>query len=392
MNDHIPFHRPDVDAADVQAISKVLDSRWLTTGKEARAFEEDFARYVGADHALALSSCTAALHLALELANVRGWHVIVPTLTFTATPAAVLMAGGYPIIADVDPNSLTLSVETIRRAIDETHMPTVGVMPVHYGGNPTGFREIVQYAKNHSLVVIDDAAHALPAIVDHRRIGDPSLGAFATCYSFYPTKPITTAEGGMLVMGSKEKLEEAREMSNHGIDDDAYQRSRTGLYHYEVSRMGWKYNLPDLLATLGRSQLSKADTYWMQRSRIASEYASALQPLVNKGWLKTPFVGVGCVSAWHLYVVRFNSERFENAWSRDRVAEALKNAGVSTSMHYRPLHLHPFWRSMTKSLSYSNADLAYREILSLPIYPGLTTDQIYRVVAGIESVCRTAMR
>lgn len=389
----VQFHRPDIDADDRAAIKRVLSSRWLTTGKEARSFEAEFASYVRATSAVALSSCTAALHVALELANVKHRRVIVPSLTFTATAAAVQMAGGTPVFADVDADTLTLSPKTVAGAIAETNADDVAaIIPVHYGGNPSGLREVLQYARRFDMRVIDDAAHALPATVDGRRIGNPEIGCYATCFSFYPTKPITTGEGGMLTLEDPALEARARKLSLHGISEDAYQRSRGGLYHYEVDDVGWKYNLPDILAALGRSQLTKADIYHSRRRRIASEYAAALAPLVTRGLLRLPVVDDGCESAWHLYVVRFNAERFAAGWDRDRVAVELKARGVATSMHYRPLHLHPYWRPVIGERRLPNTEAAYAEILSLPIWPGMVVEQVRLVARVVGAVCKDAMR
>jgi perosamine synthetase len=300
------------------------------------------------------------------------------------------MAGANPIIVDIDEDTLTLTGEMLNRIKPPAKLGAI--MPVHFGGNPSGLREIAQYCRLHGIAVIDDAAHALPAMVDGLTVGDPMLGTFATCFSFYPTKPVTTGEGGMLVSFSERNIEIAREMSLHGINADAYQRSRGGLYHYEVDRMGWKYNLPDILAALGRSQLAKSDIFHTRRQRIAGEYIAGLRPLIDKGMIHLPMIDDDCVSSWHLFVIRFQASRFASGWTRDRIAETLKERDVTTSMHYRPLHLHPFWRSFTNGLSYPNADAAYREILSLPIYPDMPTKMVERVVGEIEIICRKAMR
>lgn len=382
----IPFFQPHLDVEDRKALKRVLDSRWLTTGREAHMFEAEFGHFVDSNFTLAVSSCTAALHLALELAGVRGKKVIVPSLTFTATAGAVLMAGATPIFADVNPDTLCLSAKDIL-AVDDPE--AVAVMPVHYGGNPSEFLHVLDFAAARGLKVIDDAAHALPAKVQSVLIGSQSLQSFATCFSFYATKTITTAEGGMLALNDASLLERARRLSLHGIDADAYQRSRAGLYHYEVTEHGWKYNLPDLLAALGRSQLSKVNELFTRRYAVAAQYQSRFQKLVRAGLLTLPMVYDDCESSWHLYVIQFNMEALKPDWSRDRIALALREHGIGTSLHYRPLHLHPFWLPYaTRGLP--NTERAYGRMLSLPIYPGMTEGDTDRVADALEVVLQDA--
>lgn len=393
----IPYHQPYLDTDDLRVVREVLRSGWLTTGAEARRFELELARYLDARAVLAVSSCTAALHLALECQGVRGRAVVVPTLTFTATAAAVVMAGGTPVLADVDPDTLTLGVKEAEVAAQAARHRAVAVMPVHYGGNPSRFREVLQWAQAEGLTVIDDAAHALPATVDAHRVGAAALGAFATCFSFYPTKPITTGEGGALVLRDPDLLPRARRLSLHGIDADAYQRSRAGLAHYQVVEHGWKYNLPDVLAALGRSQLKKADVLWQRRQNVADWYRRALAPAVAAGRLRLPVVEPDCASSWHLYAVRLPLERWAPGWDRDRVAARLRDLGIGTSMHYVPLHLHPYWQAHGDLAGMNNgrfphANTAYAELLSLPIWVGLTEGQVGHVAERLVQVLEEAQR
>lgn len=394
----VPYAKPFLDAEDMKAVRDVLASGWLTTGKHASLLEDEFRSFVDSPACLALSSCTAALHLALELLAVRDQPVVVPTLTFTATAAAVVMAGGCPVLADVDPDTLTLGPQQIDHALHQhpTYSFPRVIMPMHYGGNPSRFREVLAWvnaqAGRGQIRVVDDAAHALPAYVDAVPVGSRRLGADATCYSFYPTKPITTGEGGMLALRDPDLLERARRLSLHGIDSDAYQRSRTGLYHYQVSEHGWKYNLPDVLAALGRSQLRKAEGFYSRRKLTAEQYGKALQPLVDQGRLRLPVVEAFCQSSWHLYVVRFPRERWRDGWDRDRAAVRLKELGVGTSMHYVPLHAHPYWAPYAAGQTFPHADAAYAEILSLPLWVGMTEGVVKRVADALTTVCREGQR
>lgn len=393
----IPYHKPHVDRRDQLAVKAVLDSGWLTTGKEAVAFEAEFLQFLDGLGlaAIAVSSCTAALHLALELLDLQpGDEVIVPTMTFTATAGAVLMAGATPVIADVDPVSLNLSPDSIAAKCNRR---TKALLPVHYGGNPSGFLQLLAFASSHKMRVVDDAAHALPAFVLPRQgapihIGGPDLSD-ATCFSFYPTKPLTTGEGGMLVI-PKTQEPRARRLTLHGIDADAYHRSRQAIYHYEVVEHGWKYNLPDILAALGRSQLAKTNRLWEQRSSIAGRYASGFSDLLEAERLTLPVVGPDALSAWHLYPIRLNLKALHPTWDRDRVGQRLREVGVGTSMHYRPLHRHKYW---SESLgigadSFPVADQAYIELLSLPIWPGMSHRHVTLVIERVRQILKEGGR
>lgn len=392
----IPYHRPHMDSRDMAAVRRVLQSGWLTTGKEAALFEAEFLALLQASgsRAIAVSSCTAALHLALELLDLEpDDEVIVPSMTFTATAAAVLMAGLRPVLADVDPVSLNLTPETVEARRTKR---TRAILPVHYGGNPSGLLALLDYAVPAKLRVVDDAAHALPAFV--QPVGGPPMAigssdlTDATCFSFYPTKPLTTGEGGMLVVPEQWESR-ARRLTLHGIDADAYQRSRTAIYHYEVIEHGWKYNLPDLLAALGRSQLAKTMRLWEARTDIAAKYERALAPLVDADRLRTPVVMPGYLSAWHLYPVRLNLRTLHGTWDRDRVGQRLRELGIGSSMHYRPLHRHKFWASGdTAGHDFPATDQAYVELLSLPIWPGMTSKEVARVVAGLTLVLKDGAR
>jgi dTDP-4-amino-4,6-dideoxygalactose transaminase len=392
----IPYHKPHLDRRDHVAIKGVLESGWLTTGKEAAAFEEEFLQMLGGEGlaAVAVSSCTAALHLALALLDLQpGDEVIVPTMTFTATAAAVLMAGAKPIIADVDPVSLNLTVASMAPQITRR---TKGLLPVHYGGNPSGFEALRDFAARHGLRLVDDAAHALPAFVQTPGRTPRAIGSGlsdGTCFSFYPTKPLTTGEGGMLVI-PKPQESRARRLTLHGIDADAYQRSRTAIYHYEVVEHGWKYNLPDLLAAPGRSQLAKTHRLWEQRTATARRYIDGLSGLVGAGRLTLPAVGADAMSAWHLFPIRLNLKALHATWDRDRVGQRLRELGVGTSMHSRPLHRHKFWSESLglAAEAFPVADQAYIELLSLPIWPGMTHRHVSLVIDRLHQVLTEGVR
>jgi dTDP-4-amino-4,6-dideoxygalactose transaminase len=395
----IPFHRPHLDSRDAKAVTDVLRTGWITTGAVATQFEQAVARLLRAPNGeapatVAVSSCTAALHLALELMDLNpGDHVIVPTMTFTATAAAVEMAGLRPIVVDVDPVTLMLTPEAIAPKCTSR---VKAVMPVHYGGNPLGYVQVLEFARDHKMRVIDDAAHAFPAAVlwgAHRfPVGAPGL-ADATAFSFYATKTITTAEGGMLALPPA-LADRARRLTLHGIDADAYQRSRTAVYHYEVTEQGWKYNLPDLLAAVGLAQVAKAEALRNTRAAIAAEYQGLFDLLVKREWLTLPPTSTETESAWHLYPVRLNLGRLAKGWDRDRVGARMKELKVGTSMHYRPLHRHRYWATSLGigAQAFPHADAAYASLLSLPIWPGMASRDVRRVAETLEDVLHEAGR
>lgn len=381
----IPFFQPDLDSDDRAAIRRVLASAHLTSGPEVAAFEREFADTLGASTAIAVSSGTAALHLACVLAGwiQGGQEVIVPTLTFTATAGAVLQAGATPVLADVDADTFNLSAQTV--AARRTRR-TVGVLPVHYGGNPSGLAEVVQDARGQTPAygVIEDAAHAYPATLRDQPIGGGGHGTFATCFSFYPTKPLTTAEGGMLILRDPSLEPRARRLAYHGIASGP----RPPGQPESVVEEGWKYNLPDLLAALGRSQLRKADVLGGRRATIAEQYRTRLSTAVEAGLMRVPRVEEGASSAWHLYVVRIVTERLRPEWTRDRLAAALGERGIQTSARYKPLHQHPFWRGRLPSAQWGTfpvADQIAVSALCLPIWPGLSESQVDHIA---DEVCR----
>lgn len=389
MNLHVPYHKPHLDAEDRRGMHHVMSSGWLTTGKEAKQFEDEFKRTVGSEVAIAMSSCTAALHIALELLDLRqGDEVIVPTMTFTASAAAVKMAGGVPVIADVDKTWLTLTPEMV---LPHLTPRTRAIMPVHYGGNPSGYQDILALAEKYHYAVIDDAAHAFPAETPRGMVGGRGQ-SFATAFSFYATKTMTTAEGGMLTLADPSLESRARRLTLHGIDQDAFQRSRTAIYHYEVLEHGFKYNLPDLLAALGRTQLKKAISLWELRVMIAETYGKRLQYLHERGLLQLPSLEQNVSSAWHLYPVRFNLDALTK--NRDELAAELRLRGVGSSVHYRPLHRHSYWAAnfIKPTQVFPFADRAYDELLSLPIWPGMTTIEMEYVVDRVGDVIIRAKR
>jgi len=375
----VPFHVPSIGEEEIAAVVATLRSGWLTTGDRAAAFEREFARRIGTPHALAVSSGTAALHLALRAAGVgAGDEVIVPTCTFTATAEAVLYLGATPVLADVDPATGNLQADEVARLAGRR---TRAVVPVHLGGLPCDLDAIGAVARSVGAAVVDDAAHALPARLRGRLIGRL---ADATAFSFYATKNLTTGEGGMVTTARADWAEAMRRWRLHGMSRDAWKRyTAEGSWAYEVVDVGFKYNLPDVLAALGVAQLPKLDAFHATRRALAARYRAALSA---SDLVALPEEPPGLESAWHLFVVRLALERL--CIDRAAVIEALRARGIGTSVHFIPLHRHPCYR---RTLAVTPADFPgaedlFRRCVSLPLYPGLATEDVDRVASTLLDI------
>ena len=382
----IPFHRPLIGDEERDAIEAVLASGWLTTGPVTLAFERDFAAYVGAKHALAVNSATAALQLGLDAIGLReGDEVLVPTYTFTSTAEVVTYFGARPVLCDSLPGGFNIDVADARRRVTER---TRVIIPVHFAGEPADLDAVNRLASSNQLHVIEDAEHALPASWSGKRIGSVSG---LTAFSFYATKTITTAEGGMLTTDNDEYARRIARMRLHGISSDAWKRyAREGSWYYEVEEAGYKMNMPDLLAALGRAQLSKAERFRDRRQQIAKRYDEQFAHLDE---LETPPHGTACSEhAWHLYVVRIRTEQL--GLNRNQFIEELKRLGIGSSVHFIPLHLHPYYQRQYgyRQGDFANAEDAYRRCISLPIFPGMTDAEVERVIAGVVGIAEQNRR
>ena len=303
-SEFIPFHKPAIGEEEVRSVVETLKSGWLTTGSKVKSFEEDFARYVGSKHAIAVNSGTAALHLALDAVGIEeGDEVIVPTMTFTATAEVVLYFKAKPVLVDCERDTLNLDPAKIEAAITPR---TKAIVPVHMAGLPCDMDEILRIARKHDLRVIEDAAHALPAAYRGRTVG--TVGDI-TCFSFYATKTITTGEGGMATTENPQWAERMRIMSLHGISHDAWKRyTKEGSWYYEVLYPGFKYNLTDLAAAIGGEQLKKCSDFWQARQRIAMIYANAFAELDG---VQLPACPADVQHAWHLFVIQLELDRLD---------------------------------------------------------------------------------
>ncbi len=381
----LPFALPDFDDTEIAEIAQVVRSGWVTTGPKVKEFEAEFARWVGARHAVAVNSCTAAMHLALEAIGLKaGDEVITSPYTFAATAEVIRYFNAKPVFVDVEPKSLNIDVRQIAAAMTDK---TRAIMPVHMAGQPADLDAVLETARRQGVRVIEDAAHALPARYKDRMIG--SIGDL-TCFSFYATKTITTGEGGMITTDNDGWAERCRIMSLHGISHDAWKRyTEAGSWYYEIIAPGFKYNLTDVAAAMGVAQLKKADAMWRRRVAIAEAYSRAFEELPE---LEVPRVAPGRQTAWQLYILRLHPERLRI--DRARFVEELKAHKIGASVHFIPLHTHPYYRE-TYGYRPDDFPVAYREYqraVSLPIYSRMTENDVEDVIDVVRDLVQEHRR
>jgi dTDP-4-amino-4,6-dideoxygalactose transaminase len=378
----LPFALPEIGEEEIAEVVDTLRSGWVTTGPRARRFEGDFVAFLGdaALHAVAVNSATAGLHLALEALGIGpGDEVITTTHTFTATAEVVRYLGADVKLVDIDPATLNIDPALVEAAIGPR---TKAIVPVHYAGLAADMPRLLAIAQRHGLKVVEDAAHALPATVGGRLVG--TLASDAAVFSFYANKTITTGEGGMLVTRDAALAARARVMRLHGLNRDAFDRftAKVPSWYYEVVAPGFKYNLTDIAAALGIHQLRKAEAFRERRARIAALYDAGFAglPLVTP-----PRPPAGELHAWHLYALRLG----EGARiGRDVFIERLFEAGIGASVHYIPLHLHPYWRERYRlaPAMFPASQRAYERLVSLPIYTRMSDDDVARVVDTVRTL------
>ena len=382
--EYLPFSPPALGEEEIQEVVETLRSPWITTGPKTRRFEQEFATFLGAPGALAVNSCTAALHTALVSLGVGpGDEVITTPLTFAATVNVIEHVGARPVLVDVSPDTLNIDPERIAEAITAR---TRAILPVHYGGHPVDLDAVRTLAAMHDLPVVEDAAHALPATYRGRQVGaGPNLVAF----SFYATKNMTTAEGGMLT-GDPDLLARARTLSLHGMSRDAWKRyERGGSWFYEIVCPGFKYNMTDLQASLGVCQLRKLPRFHERRREVAARYSEAFAPHEA---LEVPVQRPDVTSAWHLYTLRLRPDALRI--HRDAFITELTERNIGVSVHFIPVHLHPFYREKYGFTpdAFPVACGNYRRMLSLPLHPRLTDQDVDDVIDAVLDVVRLHRR
>lgn len=378
-SEYLPFALPDISPAAIEHVTESLMSGWITTGPKVRQFEAEFAARVGAKHAIALNSCTAAMHLALEAIGLQAEDEVITTpYTFAATAEVIRYFGAKPVLVDIVPDTFNIDPAGLADAITPH---TKAIIPVHIAGLAADMDEILAVARAHNLVVITDAAHAFPATYKEQMIG--SIADF-TCFSFYATKTITTGEGGMITTDNDEWADRCRIMALHGISKDAWKRyTAEGSWYYEIIAPGFKYNLTDIAAGIGLAQLDRADEMLGKRAAIAHQYH---QLLGEEPALSLPTTLPDRQHAWHLYMLRLNLEML--TIDRAQFVEEMKKRNIGTSVHFIPLHLHPYYR---EKYGYSPEDfpVAYREYqreISLPIFSKMSSADVYDVANAVLEI------
>jgi perosamine synthetase len=402
----VPFYRPEICQPEIDEVVAALRSGWLTTGPRVKQFEETFAAAVGARHAVAMNSCTAALHLAVHSLGLGpGDGVLVPALTFAATAEVVRYMGAVPILVDCDPVTLNMDLRHAERTVAAVQagaqlarlprgIQVVGMMPVHVGGMMMNVAAIKAFASRHNLWVVEDAAHAFPAAW-RERLDDPwqhcgQDTAAVSCFSFYANKTITTGEGGMAITADADLAAQLRLMSLHGLSHDAWDRySGGGSWDYRILTPGYKYNLTDVAAAIGIHQLARAEEMRRVRETIAHEY---IERLANLEEIELPVTDANRIHSWHLFPLRLRLEAL--TIDRNSFIRELGQTGISCSVHWRPLHLHPYYEH---TFGWDPADVpvasaVWPRLVSLPLFSGMGRDEIDAVVGAVRALCGRSSR
>lgn len=397
----VPFQRPQLSDEEINEVVETLRSGWLTTGPKVKRFEKDFAAAVNARFAVAVNSCTAALHLAVEALELRqGQAVLVPTMTFAATSEVILYKNAIPILVDCDPMTGNMDLrdaeDKIRRLkagefsmFTSSNIEVVGIISVHIGGFLMNIGEIKEFAAKYDLWVVEDAAHAFPAAWREDSESDwefcGSGTASITCFSFYANKTITTGEGGMAVTNNENIAEKMRLMSLHGLSHDAWHRYKNeGNWDYKILSSGYKYNLTDIAASIGLHQLQRAETMRLERAAVAEHYYGSLAGVKQ---IELPPQSDDRIHSWQLFPIKLNLEELKI--DRAEFLEKLRNSGVGCSVHWRPLHLHPLYAEKFgwRETDFPIATLLWKRLVSLPIFSSMTVSEIEYVINSVKGIC-----
>lgn len=371
----IPYGKQTIEQDDIQAVVDVLKSDFLTTGPKIAEFEQTVADYVGAKYAVAISNGTSALHAACFAAGIEpGDEVITTPLTFAASANCVLYCGGTPVFADVDPKTYNIDPEDIQRKITDR---TKAIIAVHLAGQPCDMDAIHSIAREHGLIVIEDGAHALGSVYKGKKVGSMSD---MTTFSFHPVKPITTGEGGMIVTDNEDFYKKMILFRSHGITRDDYMMTRNdGPWFYQQFNLGYNYRITDIQCALGCSQMKKLDRFLARRKEIVARYNEAFADCDN---IITPYQLSDTESGWHLYIVQVKK------CDRRQVFENMREKGIGVNVHYIPVYMHPYYQEHGyENVHCANAEEIYSHIISLPLYPGLTSEQQDYVIDTLKSLC-----
>lgn len=375
----LPFCQPNISQEEIDEVVDTLNSDWITTGPKTKEFERRFSEYVGARYAIAVSSATAGMHLGLIASGIgKQDEVITTPYTFAATANVIIHSQATPVFVDIDKDTFNIDPTRIEKAITDK---TKAIIPVHFAGQPCQMDEILQIAKRHNLIIIEDAAHAISAEYKGKKIG--SIGN-ATAFSFYATKNLTCGEGGMVTTNDEELANKVAILSLHGITQDAWKRyGKGGCWYYEVMYPGFKYNMTDIQASIGLHQLAKIEEFLKIRTKYVKMYNEAFEELPQ---IITPKNIIPGRHAWHLYCILIKKESLKI--SRDEFIEELKAEGIGTSVHFIPIHLHPFYKNTFgfKKGDFPNAEWVYEREISLPLHTKLKISDIERVILKVKKI------
>ena len=375
----LPYGRQVIDDADIHAVIKTLRGDWLTTGPTVETYEKAFAAQVSAEHAVAFSSGTAALHAAMAVAGIGpGDEVITTPMTFAATANAALYCGARPVFADVCDDTATLDPSAVESHITSK---TRVIAPVDYAGHPAALDELSEMCAKRGILLVEDAAHALGAKYHRKPVGSI---ADLTIFSTHPVKHITTGEGGMVTTRHAALAQRMRAFRNHGITTDARTRNERGDWYYEMDQLGYNYRIPDILCALGLSQLKKLDQWLIRRRDIADWYSLAFQEFDE---LRAPTVSAHCDSAWHLYPIRLSLDLL--TVDRRQIFKALRAEGIGVNVHYIPVYWHPYYQRLGYERGLCPiAERIYEESISLPLWAGMTDPDVNDVISAVRKVLR----
>ncbi|OGV48857.1 MAG: UDP-4-amino-4,6-dideoxy-N-acetyl-beta-L-altrosamine transaminase [Lentisphaerae bacterium GWF2_44_16] len=395
----ISFFRPSIGKEEIREVTECLESGWLTTGKRSKQFETDFASYMGAKYAVAMNSCTAALHLALEAVGLKENEIVlVPAMTFAATAEVVRYFNAIPVLVDCNEDDFCMNMqdaaEILRRikkgkkvkGLPEKHGRARAIIPVHFGGQVADVIEARKLCGEYDLKMVEDCAHCCPAYYKDEK-GDWQMAgrsADIACFSFYANKTITTGEGGMALTDNEKWADRMRVMCLHGISKDAWKRfTKAGSWYYEITAPGFKYNMPDTAASIGIHQLKKADRFWEERKKISATFSERLSGIPG---ITLPVEKADRKHSWHLYPIRIDGKTVKTG--RNEFIEKMKEYEIGTSVHYMPLHMHPYYKKNYgfKEKDFPTASKIFEQTMSLPLYPGLTEGEINRICEAVRKI------